>query len=180
MMHIIYGLLANKLTSIYAGHIHVGLYLAGMLNQSGEDHVRVPAGIYIEFPSAIPWMTLPGSVQRAVFEFTIHSMTETTHGDSKDITELDHYQKESLVHQTLMNMRFMLSEHPDFTELADTDEDRVMIESIVRVAQRPHVRLSNLIITQQVFQCTIFDYSASPVWTKILATLNCNMEYEQQ
>lgn len=146
----------------------------------GEDVLHITPALLIKF-NPVTWQTQPGNLQRAVLEFEITLINDTAYGDERDITDtqyINHLAMESKVFKYLMNHRILLSDVPGMSALKNTANDAVLLESIVRTNTRPHDELDVFVRSTQVFQSTIFDYSATPVWQTILATLDCDMAFQ--
>lgn len=170
-----YTALKSHLSSIQAIK-HIDWFL-DQYAQVGEDHIHTTPEVLIEF-APINWTTLPSGVQRGVLTFITHTVSDSAYGDERDMTDtlyINHLDIDQKIFQKLMNKRFMFSDVPGNEALAGTDNDYVLMESIVRIESIPHTALSNLVSTLQTFQCTIYDYSAVPSMQEVLATLQCNI-----
>lgn len=146
----------------------------GQYNQKREDAVRTTPAIYIRLIDPV-WQTMPKGIQRAVLTFNITLVSVTTYGDERDILdEINHAHmiNHDLIYKTLQTKRYMLSTIPGFAPIADTYDDRQMIETITRKNTKMPYTLNNLLITQQTFEAIVYDYSASPIWTPVLAQLD--------
>lgn len=148
--------------------------------QDGGDHILVAPGLYIRF-NPTSWTTKPDKLQMATLEVEFHHISETAYGDERDMLDtsyINHLGTEEMIHKMLMNKRFLLSDVPGFGNLKDTTLDKVLMESMVRVQSQHHSEISNIIQTSQTYQCTVFDYSATPAWKKVMAQLDCEMTLE--
>lgn len=158
---------------------HIDYYL-GQFDQEGDIAlVETPAAL-LKYNS-IKWNTLQGNVQQGLFQFEIFLATDTRYGDERDITDtthIDHLAIESKIFKALMNKRVKLSALPGFESLEGTENDSVLLESITRSASDPHITLNNLVITGQMFESVIYDYSAIPQWQTILASLECDIDFQ--
>lgn len=142
--------------------------------QLGEDYVPASPEVFIEF-TPITWSTLPGSIQRAELIFNVHLISDTAYGDERDMTDtsyIDHLNIEQNIFKALMNKRMLLSDLPGNAALLGTNNDRVMIESIIRMESIPHSGINNIISTIQTFKATIFDYTANPDTFQVIANIN--------
>lgn len=133
---------------------------------------------YIEF-SNLQWETLPREVQEATLQFSVHTVTDTLRDDDGRILSpvSNNLNLAEEVFKKLMNDRGMLSDLPSFQNLAGTGNDLVLFNSINRIGQRFDHRLSNYLVTIQTFETRIFDYSATPDFQQIMATLNLSVNY---
>lgn len=174
MLKQIYQVLKAHLTTQVTSLKLVDWYL-NQFAQTGEDAVRATPACYIHF-TPFEWQHLKGphNVQRAVMEVEFHIVSDTAYGDDRDMTDatyINHLQVETNVYKALQSKRFMLSAAPGYEDLEGTDDDRVLIETMVRTMTEPHDELDNLIVTVLVFEANIFDYSASPEFEAVEATL---------
>lgn len=145
--------------------------------QVGDDSITITPGLYIKF-LPIDWKTMPDNIQRGVLVFETHLVSDTAYGDERDMTDkdyIDHLGTESRVFQALMNFRLLLSYVPGYAALANTPNDQVLLESIVRTNSVPHGELDNIAKTNQRFQGVMFDYSAQPQLQTVLTSLECEV-----
>lgn len=146
--------------------------------QQGDDVVRATPALYIGFKD-IDWSQLPNDVQSSVIDFTVTLVSSTRYGDDRDITDttyIDHLTIENAVYKHLQNLRIILHHLPAFVAVKDTDDDLVLMESIVRVGTSTHQYMDNLMITTATFRSKVYDYSATPQWQTILATLELDIQ----
>jgi len=177
MIREIYMVLQKKLTDDIDELVLVDLDL-NQYNQQGDDFVRATPSAYIKF-HPINWETIPEQIQKAQLNFDIVLISSTMYGDDRDITDklhIDHLTIENKIYTTLMNRRWMLSDHPDYAALKDTELDMVLLETIVRKSTSTHSAIDRIMHTAQNFRANIFDYSAAPVWRKVLAQLELHAE----
>lgn len=153
-------------------------YDLGQYSQAGEDHVRATPVCYIGF-SPIEWETLPKRLQVADLEFTVTLVSLSAYGDDRDITDteyINHLAIEDKIYKALHGQHFLLSSLNGNANLAGTDEDRVILNSIVRTNSNPHSQLNNLVSTSQTFISRSFDYSAVAQMTEVMAQIDCNIQ----
>lgn len=177
MIREIYMILHDTLSQHIDELILIDLDLQQYL-QERSDAVRITPAAYIRF-HPVEWETIPEQVQRAVLSFDVTLISSTMYGDDRDITDntiIDHLAIENKIYTTLMNRRWMLSDHPDYASLKDTENDMVLMETIVRKKTGMHQSIDRLMHTSQNFQAVIFDYSAAPVWIKVMAQLELHAQ----
>ena len=174
MNRLFYLAIKHYLSTVIPALKHID-YDLRQYNQIGGDHILTTPALYFS-PDSTKWTTQTNNVQRGLLSFTLALVSETAYGDDRDITATDfinHDSLESSVFVKLMNKRFALHEVPGYELVEDTANDVTIMESIVRTEQTKHGSPnSNLIITRQTFESTVFDYSALPEWQEVLATLN--------
>lgn len=178
MLKEIYTLIKNELSAIT--EIKRVDWDLGQYAQEGADYIPITPEIFIAFLD-IQWQTLPGNIQKGVLTFDVTQVSETVYADDRDMLDIDninHLNIEAKSYKALMNKRYLLSDIPEHQALADTDDDRIMIESIVRVGSIPHNTINNLILTTQQFQCTVFDYYANPASRQVLVQLGYDVQIQ--
>ena len=100
-------------------------------------------------------------VQGANLSFAVMLVTDTAYDDQdKRLTQTGHPEKAENIYKALSGYFANLSALPDFSNLAGTDDDYRILNSIRRTQYRPDHNMSNLIITDQQFTCYMKDYSA--------------------
>jgi hypothetical protein len=77
-----------------------------------------------------------------------------------------------LVFQALEGRTFRLSELPAFSLSENTPDDYVLLNSLNRISFAQESRLSDLLITRQVFRARINDYAALRDFDKISTSLS--------
>lgn len=143
-------------------------------DESGNVLVYETPVVYLEFPP-IEWQQMGSGIQRATISFNAHLVTESVADDDKrilDTTYVNHLGIENKVFVKLNNWRTNLSYVDAYGSLANTDKDRVLIESIVRKVTEPDHNLSEFVVTVQQFSCVIYDYSGMKNWKKVLAEIS--------
>lgn len=179
MLNLVYSALKKRLTADTAPAYldwYYGQYDEAEMQDGGELLWTTPAQ-FVEF-LPIEWETRPGNIQAANLRFHVHLVNESYEQDDKRILDaaLNHLGQESNVFKSLMNFRCLLSYVPGFEALADTDQDRVLIESIVRESTDPDHTMRRQLVSVQRFACRIFDYSATPNWATVLAQLALDVQ----
>lgn len=161
---------------------YMGQYLEPEMEEGGQM-LWAPGSQFLEF-EPIQWTMLGGAVnlQTADLRFSVHLVDESYHDDDKRITDtaLNHLTKASAIFRALMNWRCNLSYVPGFEALADTTEDRVLLESIVRLNSEPDHNLRRQLVSVQGFTTRIYDYSAAPAWEQVLATLALDVQIVEE
>jgi hypothetical protein len=176
MLDLVYLALKKRLTEKVPALDGIDWHL-NQYAQVGDDSITITPGLYIKF-LPIDWKTMPDNIQRGVLVFETHLVSDTAYGDERDMTDkdyIDHLGTESKVFQALMNFRFLLSYVPGYESFFTTANDRVLLESIVRVSSVPHGELDNIAKTNQRFQAVMYDYSAQPQWQTVVAALECEV-----
>lgn len=133
---------------------------------------------YVEF-SPLQWETLPREVQESTLQFSVHTVTDNIYADDKRILSpvSNNLNLAEEVFKKLMNTRGLLSELAGFQNLAGTENDFILFNSITRIGQTFDHRLSPYLVTIQTFETRILDYSAAPAFQQIMATLDLSVHY---
>lgn len=176
MIEIIYKIIKSALVAFIPDAKLIDIDLA-QYQQKREDAVRATPAIYIKLNDPI-WRALPGGVQKSTLVFSIAVVTMTAYGDERDITDhtnINHLKYHDDVYKCLLNKRYLLSFLPEYITLAGTANDRQMVETITRTGSKFPVSLNNLIISSQIFEAVVYDYSAQPQLTAVLAQLDLHV-----
>ena len=154
-------------------------YFGQVEDPEGNALVRNTPALYLEFRPA-EWRTWPGNVQSALLDFDVHVVTECHYDDAQRITQDNnqHLAVAASVYQKLMNWRCLLSYVPGFEALAGTEADMVLMESIVRTTQSSDHQLSPFLISSLSFRSHVFDYSAAPSLSEIIASLELDISWD--
>lgn len=173
-MKYIYLLLKQRLLEIL--DLKEVLWYNGQYDQIGEQSLYVDTAAYIEF-LPIEWTTKGKQYQEAVLQFNIHLLTESVGDNDERILDADvnHFGLLQDVFQKLQGWNADLKDLPEFSNLQNSPK---IINSIVRTGMQPDNGLSNLIVTIQSFQCTVFDYQSVPQYTAVQADLNLSAEID--
>lgn len=175
-MREIYQALKNYLDEQHAWLDDIDVDYGQYRNQNGQ--IRTSPMVFIGF-QPIVWSQQLENVQRAVLSFDITLVSQTAYGDDQDLEDtnyIDHWARAAFLFSSLHNCRFRLSDVPGMEALADTDDDRILMESIVRTQQGQHNVQRNLITTSDRYQTTIFDYYALKDYTDVLAELELDAQ----
>ena len=147
-------------------------------NEKGETWVWKTPAVYVEM-LPLTWETLGSRVQRARLAFDVHLVNDSLfENDSKivDTAAVDHFDICSDLFKCLHAFRCNLSFLPDYAGLSGTNNDAVLLESIVRTGMATRHDLSILLVTVQSFECMVYDYTATPTWATVTAALNQTVE----
>lgn len=168
----IYRLLKQRLSEI--ADLKEVLWYTGQYLQTGDQSIYVDKAAYIEF-MPLSWTTLSRNIQEAVLEFDVHLLTEALNDNDERILDADiaHLSLVEQVYKKLQRWQAHLSDLPEFTGQPDTPK---IINSIVRTNLAPDHTLSNLIVTVQKFQCTVYDLSALPQYQQVNANLSITID----
>jgi len=114
--------------------------------------------------------------------FAVHLVNESVHSTDERILDpaLNHLGQEASAFKALQNYRGLLSALPAYAALAGTDNDRVILESIVRTSTEPDHNMRRQLVSVQQFRTIIYDYSAVPNWIETLASLTITVEKVDQ
>jgi hypothetical protein len=148
--------------------------------QAEENTLFVDCGAYIEF-EAIDWATMGTGIQQATLGFNIHVVSESMYDNDQRVLDptTNHLGLNALVYQKLHKYGAWLSSLPAFAALANTGNDKRVVNEIVRTSTTPDHRLSNLMVTVQRFQSTVLDVSATPAYIQTLINnLNITASYD--
>lgn len=176
MIEIIYKIIKQALAAYLPDAKLIDLDLA-QYDQRRDDAVRTTPAIYIKLSDPV-WKQLPGGVQKSVMTIMLTVVSHTAYGDERDITDkdnIDHLRFHDGVYKCLLNKRFLLSYLPEYVSVAGTTNDRQMIETITRISSKHPVAMNNLIITSQVFEAVVYDYSAQVQLIAVLAQLELHV-----
>ena len=173
-MKYIYKLLKQRIAEI--SNLKEVLWFNGQYNQTGEQTLYVDRAAYIEF-MPVAWQTRGQLMQEAVLEFDVHLVTETLGDNDERILDADvaHLDLLQEIFLKLQGWQAQLSDLPEFAGMTNSPK---IINSIVRTGTTPDHTLSNLLISVQRFQCTVFDINAVPVYTPVTVALNLIVEKE--
>lgn len=151
-------------------------YLEDEMEDGGQLLWQTPA-LFVEF-LPIEWETRPQNIQTSTLRFNTHLVNESFYDNDQRVLDaaVNHLGQESSVFVALMNWRCMLSYVPGFEALADTANDRVLLESIVRESSEPDHTMRRQLVGVQRFACRIYDYSAQPQWAQVLAALSLDVQ----
>lgn len=142
--------------------------------QVGEDHILVTAGAYIRF-EPVRFKTVSAGVQRVdEFTFSVHLINETVFGDERDLIDTEYINQaatEEAVYKTLHGKTLMLSHVPGYEQLAGTEQDQVLLNSIERVRLDPHRELSGIVETVITFSGIAYDLTARKEFQTVLAQI---------
>jgi len=183
MLNLVYSALKKRLaaeTEPAYLEWYYGQYDEDTMEEGGEMLWTTPAQ-FLEF-LPIRWETRPNNIQAATLLFNVHLVNESFDSTDQRILNatLNHLGLESNVFRALMNFRCLLSYVPGFEALEDTDADRVLIESISRESTDPDHTMRRQLVSVQRFACRIYDYSALPNWTTVLAELDLDVQKVDQ
>jgi hypothetical protein len=174
MLSLVYQALKKRLSEVTTPD-YVDWYMGQYLEADAEDGGQLLWGTPAQFIEFLPvqWQTLGNNVQAANTKFNIHLVNDCYHDDDKRITDaaLGHLVQEAAVYAALQNWRCLMSYVPGLEALADTPNDRVLIESITRESTDPDHNMGRQIVSVQGFACRIYDYGAVKNWVEVLATL---------
>jgi predicted histidine transporter YuiF (NhaC family) len=135
--------------------------------QDEENTLYVDSGAYIEF-EAVEWAQMGQNMQRATLAFNVHLVNENLYDNDERVlnADINHMGINALVFQKLQGFAAFLSALPEFASLVNTSQDLRVINEIVRTNTIHDHKLSNLMVTVQRFQCTVFDVSATPQYVQ--------------
>lgn len=155
---------------------YLGQYLEEQEDQGGALLWDTPA-VFLEF-QPVTWKTLLNNVQCADVLFAAHVVTDNYHDGDQRITDANTspFGLESSVYTGLMNWRCNLSYLPGFEALEGTTNDRVLMESIVRLESSTDHAMRRQMVSLQVFGSKIYDYSAQKQWVEVLAALDLSVQ----
>lgn len=169
-----YSAIKRRLTTQVPALKIVDWFMQQYTEKEGEPWLWQTPAAFIEFQE-LEWETLRGGLQRAEMNFAIHLVTESF-GDSDaklyDAYAVDHFALAATIHQKMMNFRALLSYLPEYAALANTVNDAVLIESLVRDSTIPIHQMSNLMVSVHVYKGMVYDYGGVANWATVMATLN--------
>jgi hypothetical protein len=77
----------------------------------------------------------------------------------------DHDLVMSKINKAFREKYFKLSDLPEFAELADTPADKDYLGTLMRRKVDFQIPVDKKLVTNLVYECMMYDYSASPVYT---------------
>lgn len=145
--------------------------------QEGEQALWTTPACFIEF-LPLDWQTLGSGVQASNVMLQIHLVNETHYDDDKRVLDatIGHLAQAQQVYTALHNWRCMMSYVDEYAALEGTENDRVLLESMVRVRTYPDHDMSRLLVAVQEFTMRIYDYDAQLQWQDVLASLDLQVE----
>lgn len=151
-------------------------YLA-QYDMEGQQALWTTPAAFVEF-LPINWQMLTNGVQASNIMLQVHLVNESHYDDDKRMTDdqVDHLGMENEVYLALQNWRCMLSYLDEYAALAGTPDDRVLVETVVRSRTYPDHLMSRVLVSVQEFTTRIYDYSATPQWGSVLASLDLQVE----
>jgi len=179
MLNLIYAALKKRLAEKVEPKLidwFLGQYMEDDMEDGGALLWNTPT-IFLEF-LPVDWETRPGNLQTATLRLNAHLVNDTLYDNDQRILDatINHLGMESAVFVALMNWRCLLSYVPGFEALAGEPEDRVLIESMVRNTSEPDHAMRKQLVSVQGFSSRVFDYSATPQWQTVLATLQLDIQ----
>lgn len=170
----LYLLIKNRIAEVQ--ELETVDWYTGQDEQLGDQVIRVARAAYIEF-LPLDWEMLGGRVQRALAEFEIRFVqTHLLDGDQPVVDGIaNHFGIASDIYKKLQSWEGLLSDLSGMNALAGTANDFQLINSIDRTAFVPQHNLSNLWVTVQRFQATVYDYNAVKAYQQVTANLNLNV-----
>lgn len=178
MLNLVYQALKKRINDKVAPKYtdwYMGQYLEPDEEDGGALLWDTPA-VFIEFPP-IPWTTMGNSVQAADTSVNIHLVNDSYFDTDQRVTDatLNHFGLEGSVYRHLMNWRCLLSYVPGFEALAGTENDRVLMESVVRLNTDVDHGARRQFVSVQTFSTRIYDYSATKQWASVVAVLELDV-----
>lgn len=146
-------------------------------NGKGRPVVNAPA-LYLEFRD-IPTKSLGKGWEETSIQFQARVITSNLYDDDKRITEtssLNHFKIARKVYVALKGFSAMLSDHPDYTALADTEQDYGLLNSLSRTNYRTDTRLSRLMRTIMDFSGKGKDNTAAKTMQTAAPDLDIKMD----
>jgi hypothetical protein len=145
--------------------------------QEGEQSLWTTPALFIEFPP-LDWRKLGNGVQVSDATMLVHLVNETHYDDDKRIIAdvPGHLEEEAEVYAALEGFRCKLSYLDEYASLAGQPEDRVLMETTVRLRTYPDHDMSRLLVSVQEFTTRIYDYGATPEWQQVTAALQADVQ----
>lgn len=176
MKHI-YQAIKQRLATVTA-LAHVDWYMGQDENEGDGMVWRTPA-CYIEF-EPIAWTMMGGNVQRGSLDFSLVLVTDgMPDGDTMfESPALDHFAVLDSVYRKMQGFRALYSYLSEFSGLAGTSNDAMLLESCLRLTTTPIHEQSNLLRSVTKYATTVYDYSAVRSWQQVTAALAVETELE--
>lgn len=124
---------------------------------SGDQRIYITPALYIEFEPTT-FETLTQGIQKSTQVFHIHTVHASLYEDENRILSNDALNNflrvQRKVYAALMNFRLQAK------YVNDTEDERILMESIVRIRSIPDHAMSRLLVNTQTFQAVVYDYDA--------------------
>jgi len=170
MLSSIYQLIKQRLTT-ECSFKEVDWFMNQYAQLKDENTLFTTPAAYIQFAPINTTSLHSGNIQQLEISLDIHVVHEAWYDNDQRITALKHLQAVESVYKSLQNWNAFLSSLDEYADLKGTENDKLMINSIVRTSLTPDHSLSNLLITLQRFSFIAYDYSATVDFSEIIANL---------
>jgi hypothetical protein len=151
----------------------------GQDENEGEGLVWKTPACYIEF-EPIVWTMMGGNVQRGQLVFSLVLVTDgMPDGDRLfESGALDHFAILDSVYRKMQGFRALYSYLSEFSSLAGTANDSMLLESCLRLTTTPIHEQSNLFRSVTKYASTVYDYGAVKTWQQVTAALDVTTELD--
>lgn len=160
-----YLLLKQRLLDV-EGIPQVLWYNAQYVEGEAEPQYFVPC-VYLEF-LPVPTDQHQQKLQSGIMQVRVHLLTEYMGGEDEGWIR-PHYALAGRIFNALSHAEFWLSELPEFALLANTDNDRLVVNQMVRTNVLSDHSQSQTIITIQEFEARIVDVDAAQQFVEVNA-----------
>jgi len=176
MLKDVYQALKKRISEEIPAITWIDWYLA-QYDQEGEQAMWTTPAAFIEF-LPLDWQSLGSGVQASNVMLQVHLVNETHYDDEKRMLDatINHLGQAQDIYKALHNWRCMLSYVDEYAALAGTENDRVLLESMVRVRTYPDHNMSRMLVAVQEFTMRIYDYDAQIQWQEVVAALDLQVE----
>jgi hypothetical protein len=167
MFKLIYLLLKNRLKSTVPELKEIAWYFQQDKQKGG---IKITPALFIEFkPSQM--RSLSKGIQEGTVEFTVHLFIENVADGDKRIPENPQFGLSELadkVYVSFQNYSGFLSQLPTFENLANTENDFKIMNSIDRTSMATEHTLNTIMKSEQSFKTYAKDFTAVKDFTKVI------------
>lgn len=132
--------------------------------------LRATPAMFVKFHPT-QWRPLTMGIQEGNVEFDLMLFSKTEEDGEPRIFNngnKDHYDLVNDVNKHIAGKSARLSSLAEFAALADTENDRWLFNSIMRIRDEDNTSKKQLLQTNQRFKCLVKDFSGCPTYSKLL------------
>lgn len=161
MRRLIYMALKQRLLDSLDWLEYVDYFYMQYTDAEGAMVRRTPS-VFIEF-MPIDWRQNGLKVQTGTQYIAIHLVSESGYDNEERILDTmatKHFERESQVFAALAGFRPKMSYLAEYASLQNTEDDKQIFESLVRMNTNADHDLTPFLVSVQTFAASIYDYSA--------------------
>lgn len=182
MRRLIYLAIKKRLLDTLPWLEYVDYYFQQYTEFEGQGAIvrRTPC-VFVEF-APIDWNQQGLNTQKGIQYIMIHLVNESGYDNEDrvlDTQAVNHFERESEVYAALAGFRPKLGYLPEYAALANTAEDKQIMESLQRYNTNSDHELSRFMVSVQTFAATVFDYAALKDYSNQSEVLELNDQVER-